>query len=638
MKKPKKSFPPRKAPGGPKTKSAAAKRPPARRAPPGKEAPPARAPAKSKPVPKIPLAETSAASITKTDVARIFEEMSEILDILGENSFKVRAYQNAARAIESLPGELGDMLESGTLLDVKGIGKAIFSHIEELVHTGRLGIFEEAKNQIPAGLLDLLRIPGMGPKKVKAVYEKLGVQSIDDLERAANDNKVAELDGFGSRTQMKILYGIQSVRKFSERHLLHTAMEEARGIYDEISAHPGVQRALLGGSLRRHRETIKDIDIVVSARDPDPIMERFTTLPRVASVAAKGKTKSSVVLKSGINADLRVVSDDEFPFAAHYFTGSKDHNTEVRARAKKMGYKLNEYGLFEGETAVPCKDEKAIYRTLGLDYIPPELREAQGEIEAAEHHQLPELITEGDVRGLFHVHTTESDGTATAEEMARGAQAMGFEYLGIADHSRSAGYAGGLSIERVKAQAKEIKKLNERMKNFRVFHGIESDILPDGSLDYPPDVLELLDFIVISVHQNFRMSESEMTRRITRAIENPFTTILGHPTGRLLLAREPYQVDVPALIEAASRSGVVIEINANPHRLDLDWRFHRLAKEKGVKIAICPDSHTVKGMEDFRYGVGVARKGWLTRNDVINCLDRRGVEALLRSMKKDRRS
>jgi DNA polymerase (family 10) len=474
----------------------------------------------------------------------------------------------------------------------------------------------------------------MGPKKVKAVYEKLGVKSIDELEQAANDNKIAPLDGFGTTTQMKILYGISQVRKFSERHLFHNAMDEARGILDEIAKAPGVRRSLLAGSLRRRRETIKDIDLLVSASEPEAVMDLFTTLSRVETVAAKGSTKSSVVLKSGINADLRVVSEEEFPFAANYFTGSKEHNTELRARAKKMGYKLNEYGLFEGEKLIPCKGEEEIYRKLGLDFIPPELREAQGEIEAAERHELPELIADTDIRGIFHVHTNASDGTVTAEEMAVGAKAMGFEYLGIADHSRSAAYAGGLSIDRVKAQSKEIVELNKRLKAIRVFHGIESDILPDGSLDYPPDVLDLFDFVVISVHQNFRMSESDMTRRIVRAIENPYTTILGHPTGRLLLAREGYQVDVPALIDAAARNNTIIEINSNPHRLDLDWRYHRSAKEKGVKIAICPDSHTVKGMEDFRYGVGVARKGWLTKHDVINCLGAREVEKLFQSMKK----
>jgi DNA polymerase (family 10) len=573
-------------------------------------------------------------SVTKSDIAQIFEEMAEMLDILGENPFKVRSFQNAARAIENLPGDIGEMIASGALLEVKGIGKSIFSHIEELHKTGKLGAYDEIKAKIPAGLLDILRIPGLGPKKVKALYEKLRITSIDELEQAANDNKVAPLEGFGTVTQMKILYGISQVKRFSERHLFHNAMDEARGVLDAIAKAPGVTRSLLAGSLRRRRETIKDIDILVSAAEPAAVMDLFTALPRVDNIVAKGDTKSSVVLKSGINADLRVVSEEEFPFAANYFTGSKEHNTELRARAKKMGFKLNEYGLFEGETLIPCKDEEDIYRKLGLDYIPPELREAQGEIEAAEKHKLPDLITDDDIRGIFHVHTNASDGTVTAEEMALGAKALGLEYLGIADHSRSAAYAGGLSIEDVKAQAEEIADLNRKLGGFRIFHGIESDILPDGSLDYPPDVLDLFDFIVISVHQNFRMSEADMTRRIVRAIENPYTTILGHPTGRLLLARDAYQVDVPALIDAAARSNVVIEINSNPHRLDLDWRYHRAAKEKGVKIAISPDSHTVKGMEDFRYGVGVARKGWLTKHDVVNCLGAKEVEALFRSMKK----
>jgi DNA polymerase (family 10) len=576
----------------------------------------------------------SAQSPSKTDVARVLEEMASLLDILGENPFKIRSYENAARAVGSLPGDLGEMVASGELLNVKGIGKSLFSHIEELHTTGKLSAYEELKAKVPPGLLDMLRIPGMGPKKVKAVYEKLGVKTIDELERAANENRVAALDGFGTRTQIKILYGIQSVKRFSERHLLHNALEEARALHDEIAEHPGVTRSLVAGSIRRHRETIKDIDILASASDPEGVMERFTSFPRVAAVAARGKTKSSVVLKSGINADLRVVAEAEFPFAANYFTGSKEHNTEMRARAKKMGYKLNEYGLFEGDAPIPCRDEEAIYAALGLAYIPPELREAQGEIEAAERGELPDLVTEEEVRGLLHVHTSVSDGTATAEEMAEGARAMGFEYLGIADHSRSAAYAGGLSIDKVKAQSREIKELNEKLEGFRVFHGIESDILPDGSLDYPPEVLDLFDFVVASVHQNFKMSESEMTRRIVRALENPYTTILGHPTGRLLLAREGYAVDLSAVIDAAAQNRVVIEINANPHRLDLDWRYCRTAREKGVKIAIGPDSHTVKGMEDFRFGVGIARKGWLTKQDVINCLDARKIEALFEASRK----
>jgi DNA polymerase (family 10) len=584
-------------------------------------------PRSSKRKPAKKTKQTEEISVTTKDIARIFEEIASILEILGDNPFKIRSYQNAVRAIENLPGELGEMIDSGELLNVKGIGKSLFSQIEELYNTGRLEHYDTIKARIPEGLLDILRIPGMGPKKVKAVHEKLGVTTIDELEKAAQENEVAALDGFGTKTQVNILYGIQNLRKYSKRHLLNKALGEAAGIHDAIAKHPDVKRSLLGGSLRRIMETIKDIDILVSASKPDAIMDLFTGLPRVDTVVAKGKTKSSVTLKSGINADLRVVNDKEFPFASHYFTGSKEHNTEMRGRAKKMGFKLNEYGLFDGDKLIACKDEEAIFEKLGLDYIPPELREASGEIDAAENHTLPELIVEDDLRGLFHVHTTYSDGTASVEAMANGAKKMGFEYLGIADHSRSAAYAGGLSIDDVRRQAVEIAAANKSIKGFRVFHGIESDILTNGSLDYPDEVLAVFDFIIASVHQNFGMSEPDRTRRIVRAIENPYTRILGHPTGRLLLAREGYKVDLYAVIDAAAANNVVIEINCNPHRLDLDWRYVRTAKEKGVKLAICPDSHTVDGMAEYRYGIGIARKGWLTRDEVVNCLDTDGVAA-----------
>jgi DNA polymerase (family 10) len=572
-------------------------------------------PRSSKPKPASKAKRTEDVSVTTKDIARIFDEIASILEILGDNPFKIRSYQNAVRAIESLPGELGEMIDSGELLNVKGIGKSLFSQIEELYNTGRLEHYDTIKASIPEGLLEMLRIPGMGPKKIKAVYEKLGVTTVD------------ELDGFGTRTQINILFGIQNLRKYSERHLLSKALGEAAEIHNVIAKHPDVKRSILCGSLRRIRETIKDIDILASASKPDAVMELFAGLPRVEAVVAKGKTKSSVTLKSGINADLRVVGDKEFPFAALYFTGSKEHNTEMRGRAKKMGFKLNEYGLFEGDKLIACKDEEEIFKKLGLDFIPPELREASGEIESAENHTLPDLIVEGDLRGLFHVHTTYSDGTASVEAMARGAKKMGFEYLGIADHSRSAAYAGGLNAEDVRKQSKEIAAANKSIKKFRVFHGIESDILTDGSLDYPDEVLATFDFIIASVHQNFGMSEPDMTRRIVRAIENPYTRILGHPTGRLLLAREGYKVDLHAVIDAAAANNVIIEINCTPHRLDLDWRYVRTAKEKGVKIAICPDSHTVDSMAEYRYGIGIARKGWLTRHDVINCLDADGVAA-----------
>ncbi|MCZ6766878.1 MAG: DNA polymerase/3'-5' exonuclease PolX [bacterium] len=583
------------------------------------------------PPPGVPIRKSP---ITKSEVVVTLENMGRILEIVGANPFKIRALFNAAHELEAISGNLEQMVETGELLDVQGIGKSIFGYIKEMIQRGTFEEYERLKEDVPPGLLQVMRIPGMGPKKVKAVYEELNVKSVDDLEKVAKAGRIAELEGFGEKSQGKILKGIDSYRRYSKRHLLSTGIKAAQSVSDAVASHPDVLRFLLGGSIRRHKETIKDIDILASAKKSNGIMELFTTLPEVESVIAHGDTKSSVTLKSGINADLRVVSDAEFPFAALYFTGSKSHNTDMRARAKKMGYKLNEYGLFRDEKSTPCKDEAAVFKKLGLDYIPPELRESMGEIEAAEHHALPKLISEEDVKGILHVHTTYSDGGATVEEMAKGAKKLGFEYLGITDHSKSAAYAGGLSVEKVKAQAEEIAALNKSMTGFRIFHGIESDILADGSLDYDDDTLRTFDFVVASVHSIFNLSEAEMTDRIIRAIENPHTTILGHPTGRLLLQREGYRLNLNAVIDACAERGVAIEINAHPSRLDIDWRFARVARYKGAKILIGPDAHSVKGMAHYRYGVGVTRKGWLTADDVINTFDTKQMEAFFGSRAK----
>lgn len=576
------------------------------------------------------------AQVDKAEVARLLSEMSVFLELLGENPFRARAYANAARTIEALPGDLAEMVESGALLQVKGIGKSIFEHIETLLNTGRLPQYEEMKSKIPPGLIELLSIPGMGPKKAKAVYDKLGVTNIGELEYACLENRLVELEGFGAKSQEKILSGIENLKKYRERHLLSFALEQALPVYESVSSHPDVIRYMLAGSLRRSKETIKDIDIVVSARKSDRIMDHFTSLKSVERVEAKGKTKSSVILDSGINADLRVVSDKEFPYAVHHFTGSKDHNHQMRSRAKKMGIKMNEYGLFKGEKLIACKDEEEIFAKLGLTCIPPELREGGGEIEAAEAGTLPQLLEEKDIKGIFHVHTTYSDGTVSIEEYVRSTKKMGLEYVGIADHSQSAYYAGGLKPADVRRQKKEIEEINNKRRDFRVFFGIESDILPDGSLDYDPKMLALFDFVVVSVHSNFGMSEGQMTKRIIKAIENPFTTMFGHPTGRLLLAREGYKVDLDAVIDAAAESGVIIELNANPHRFDLDWRYLKIAKEKGVKIAINPDAHHIEGIEDYRYGVNIARKGWLEKGDVVNTLSKEEVSELFARLKEKR--
>jgi DNA polymerase (family 10) len=576
---------------------------------------------------------TKKPKLTTSEVIDILEDMASLLEIGGANPFKIRAFTNAARELESLPAELPDMVASGKLLDVPGIGKGIFKHIEEMLETGTFAEFEELRSRVPAGLLDMMRIPGVGPKKVKTLHEELGLESIDDLEKAARDDLIAQLPGFGEKSQQRILRGIERIRNYSKRHLLSTVMREADTVYSAISEHADVQRSMLGGSLRRVRETVKDIDILVSAKKADAIMDRFTELPDVASVVAKGPTKSSVVLKAGVNVDLRVVSDDEFPFAALYFTGSKRHNTDMRGRAKMLGYKLNEYGLFKDDKPTPCKDETDVFAKLGLDFIPPELRESMGEIQAAENHTLPDLVTEKDIRGLFHVHTTYSDGAATVEAMARGAKKLGMKYLGITDHSQTAVYAGGLTEARVEEQAREVASVNESVKGFTVFRGIESDILPDGSLDYPDDVLASFDFVMVAIHSMFNLSESEMTKRIIRGIENPYATMLSHPTGRVLLTREGYQVDLSAILDACAANDVIVEINSHPSRLDLDWRHLRSARDRGVKILIGPDAHSVKAMEDFRYGVAVARKGWLTAPDVINTLRAEEIAALFRAKK-----
>ncbi|HEX5130902.1 MAG TPA: DNA polymerase/3'-5' exonuclease PolX [Candidatus Krumholzibacteria bacterium] len=554
----------------------------------------------------------------KPEIARKLDDVAAMLEILGDNPFRIRAFYNAARAIEDLSGDVAAMAESGELLEVRGIGKSIYTDIQKMLATGTFDEYEKLRARVPSGVLEMLRISGMGPKKVKAVYDKLGVKSLDELEQAGRDGKLAVLPGFGEKTQTNILAGIARFRKYSQRFLYSTALAEATAILAVVAAVPGVERSLIGGSLRRHKETIGDIDILATAADAEPVMDAFTGMDNVATLVGRGPTKSSVITKSGIHVDLRVVKDSEFPAALHYFTGSKEHNTEIRAIAKKKGYKLNEYGLFKDEKAVKIVDEPALFKKLGMDYIPPELRENTGEIEAAIKHELPELIKADDIRGVFHCHSKWSDGRSTVREMAEAARALGHVYFGIADHSQTAVYANGLTPARVQKQRAEVDRLNQELAPFFVFAGIESDILQDGSLDYPEDVLATFDYVVASVHGQFSGSEAQMTERIVKAVSNPFTTMLGHPTGRLLLSRDGYPLDLIAVFEACAAHNVFIEINAHPARLDLDWRHVKTAKEMGVQFVINPDAHHTSEIEYVRFGVGVARKGWLTRDDVLN--------------------
>jgi DNA polymerase (family 10) len=561
----------------------------------------------------------------KDQVAAILDECGTILELQGENPFRCNAYHNAARAIQQLEANLAEVVADGTLAEIPGIGDTMRDKITALVQTGQLPFYEELKKKIPAGLLEMLRIPGLGPKKAKAMFDQLGIDTIEKLKAACEEDAVAVLKGFGAKTQAKILEGIAFLGQGGERVRIDQALPLAESLIAGLRAGPGVLRIELCGSLRRRRETIRDIDILVSAKKAAPIMERFIALPGVVQVVAQGDTKSSVIVSEVIgghsvrmNADLRVVSDEEFPFALNYFTGSKEHNVLLRGRAQRYGLKLNEYELVGAKKSVGCKEEADIYRALDLDYIPAEMREATGEIEAAEKHAVPNLVEIDDIRGTFHCHTTESDGGATLEQMVEAARKLGLEYLGIADHSQSLKMANGLTPARVKKQQAEIDKLNDRLKGFRVFKGSEVDILPDGRLDFSDKVLESFDYVVASVHTNFGQSEEDMTRRILQAVTHPHVTMLGHATGRLLLKRDAYKVDLEAVLKAAAKHGTMIEINAHPVRLDIDWVHCKRAKALGVQLVINPDAHSTEEIGCYRYGVDVARRGWLEKKDIFN--------------------
>jgi DNA polymerase (family 10) len=554
----------------------------------------------------------------KKTVIDILDEIGLLLELKGENPFKIRAYYNAARALETLDEDIEVLVKNNKLKEVKGIGEAINKKITELITTGRLEYYENLKASIPGGLVEMLKIPGLGPKKIKTLYNKLDIKTIGELEYACLENRLVELSGFGEKTQKKILEGIKFVKRFSNQHLFSEAYSEANSLKQYLLKTGLVIRCEIAGSIRRKKEIVKDIDILATTNDPQKLMEIFVEYDKTRDVIAKGDTKTSITLESGINTDLRVVKDEEYPYALHHFTGSKEHNTAMRHRAKRMGIKMNEYGLFKGDTLIKCQDEEEIFRKLNLSYIPPEIRENMGEIEAAEKGEIPVLVEEKDIKGVFHVHTNYSDGVNTLNEMVNGARELGYKYIGITDHSKSARYANGLKEEDILKQFDEIDRLNEKYTDIKILKGIESDILKDGSLDYEEDFLKQFDFVIASVHSNFKMSKEEMTERIIKAVKNKYTTILGHLTGRLLLSRDGYDLDIYKVIDACAEYDKIIEINSNPHRLDIDWRYIKYAKEKGVELAICPDAHRVEGLQDVKYGVGIARKGWLEAKDLIN--------------------
>lgn len=569
--------------------------------------------------------------MNKDQVADILQEIGILLELKGENPFKTRAYQNGARAIEGLTESLEKIVAEGRLGDIPGLGDALQQKITLLVTTGRLEYYEELKASLPAGLLTLLEIPGLGPKKAKALYEKLGVSNLELLKAACEKGQVAELAGFGKKTQDNILQGMAFHEKYASRHHLHLALAVAEPLLEALRNHPAVTRCSTAGSLRRSKEVIGDIDFVVSSRKPNEVIDYFVKQPAVLTILAQGDTKASVIVEQGIQADLRVVSDAEFPFALAYFTGSKEHNIGMRQRAIARGLRLNEYGLFRSteETRDPalldsCATEDEIYQKLGLHYVPPELREDHGEFSAAEKGLLPRLIEWTELKGSLHNHSTWSDGRQTLDEIVETMMGLGLSYWAVTDHSQASFQAHGLRPERVREQIVAIREINRRLEgegvDFRLLTGTEVDILASGELDFDDELLAELEVVVASVHSGFTAPEAEMTRRIIAAVENPNVHILGHLTGRLLLEREPYKVDQHAVIDACAATGTWIELNASPSRFDLDWRLWQYATSKGVKCVINCDAHRVEHAGYLRLGTGVARKGWLTKQDVINVL------------------
>lgn len=552
--------------------------------------------------------------VDKHDVSRILDEIATLLELSGENAFRIGAYRRAARTIEDVDN-LKNIVDEGRLEELPGIGEGIAEKVTILFKTGRLPYYEKLKKKIPSGALELLKVPGLGGKKVKELTHKLKIKTLEDLVKCGEQGKIAKIKGFGEKTQNNILQNVKKLKSYGKRMLWWEAMKIAYPIFEGLSKLKSTEKVSLCGSFRRKLETVGDLDFLVASKKPQSVIEWFTAQKNIEKVAAKGPTKLSVRLKSGVQVDLRVVTKEEYPFALVYFTGSKEHNIVLRKKAKELGYKLNEYGLDPYKNTITTEED--VYRALKLPYMEPELRENRGEFDV----KLPVLVEEKDLKGAFHCHTTASDGHNSLEEMVRAADELKWEYIGIADHSKSSFQANGLDEERLFEQVEKIRKLNKSKKfGTYIFAGTECDILTDGQLDFVDDVLKELDYVVISIHRSFQMSENVMTKRIIKAIENPYSTMLGHLSGRLLLRREAYAVDVNKVIDACIANGKYVELNAQPMRLDMDWRFWHQAKEKGLKCVINPDAHSASDLLYLKAGINSARKGWLEKGDILNTL------------------
>lgn len=566
---------------------------------------------------------------TKKEVVELLEQFALLLELKDANRFKIRAFQNGARALETEPAELSDLMKPKELEKIKGIGKGISTIVRDLWENGKSTEFDDLKSEFPETLFELFNVPGLGAKRVKVLYEKLGIESLGELEYACTENRLVDLDGFGVKSQEKVLKGIEHLKKTAGYYLINVAKFHAKRLTEYLKKQKGITKIEIAGSIRRHKEIIRDIDILVSAKDPQKIHDAFVKYKEVESVVGHGETKSSVTLKAGMNCDLRTVKESEFPFALQYFTGSKEHNVELRSYAKRKGYKINEYELTKDGKRIACKSEEEIYKKLGLHYVPPEARENRGEVTLVQKKEFPRLVEEKDIKGIFHVHTTASDGAASLEEIVKASEKLGYEYIGISDHSQSAFYANGLDEKRIFEQFKEIDALQKKVK-IRIFKGIEADILPDGKLDYPDKILKEFDFVIGSIHSVFNKPEKETTRRLARAMENKYLSFVGHPTGRLLLGREGYALNMKEVIECAKKEDVCLELNASPHRLDVDWRVLHAVREQGVSVSINPDAHSLEGLKDVCYGVGIARKGWLTSESVVNAKPLNQIEKYLK--------
>lgn len=561
-------------------------------------------------------------AMKNSEIAAILYDIADILE-MQNIQFKPNAYRKAARSVETLTEQVSDIYGKDgfdALKNIPGVGESIAEKIEELVKTGKLKYYQELRKKLPKHISELMEVPGMGPKKIKKLHEKLKIADVKSLEKAAKTGKISRLEGFGKKSEEDILKGIELLKRGHERMLLWNALQISREIEERLKGLRDVIKIVTAGSLRRRKETIGDLDILITSKAPEKVMDFFTKMKDVERVLAKGSTKSSVLLDNGLQIDLRVLDDSSFGAALQYFTGSKEHNVAMREIAIKKGLKVNEYGVFrkKDNKKVAGKTEEEVYKAIGMEVMEPEIRENNGELEAASKGNLPKLIPYGSIKGDFHVHTKKSDGNASIKEMAEAAKKLGYEYVAITDHSKSERIAHGLSEEEMLKHIEEIRKVSREIKGIKIFAGAEVDILPDGSLDYSENVLKKLDIVVVSVHSRFKSSKEEMTTRIIKALSNKYADILAHPTGRLISRREPYEADLSRIFGAAAKNNVLIEVNAQPERMDLKDAYIKEAKKSGVKFVVNTDSHSISGLNYMEPGIAMARRGWLEAKDVVN--------------------